>query len=156
MYAHITNLIDGFERGRVTRRQLIAGLTGLVGAAAAARAAPSDRTFTATEINHIALSVTDVTRSREFYQKHLGMTLRSDNTPHSIFLNCGSDFLALFRADTPEMNHYCYTVEGYDAADAVTRLEAAGLKPRRRSNRVYFDDPDGLEVQVSAPNRRDP
>ncbi len=155
MYAHITNLIDGFERGRLTRRQLIAGLTGLVGAASAARAAQSDSTFTATEINHIALSVTDVTRSREFYQKHLGMTLRSDNSPHSVFLNCGPDFLALFRADTPAMDHYCYTVKGYDATDAVTRLEAAGLKPRRRSNRVYFDDPDGLEVQVSAPNRRD-
>ncbi len=155
MYTHITNLIEGFERGQVSRRELIIALAGLVGAASTARAARDDSTFTATEINHIALSVTDVTRSREFYQKHLGMTLRSDNTPHSVFLNCGSDFLALFRADTPGMTHYCYTVEGYDAADAVTRLKAAGLKPRRRSNRVYFDDPDGLEVQVSAPNRRD-
>ena len=30
------------------------------------------------------------------------------------------------------------------------RLKAAGLTPRRRSDRVYFDDPDGLEVQVAA------
>ncbi len=154
MHSRIAALVEGFEHGHLTRRQLIAGLTGLVGAAASARAAQAESTFTATEINHLALSVTDVSRSREFYQKHLGMTLRSDDSPHSVFLNCGSDFLALFRADKPQMDHYCYTIEGYDAADAVARLEAAGLKPRRRSNRVYFDDPDGLEVQVSAPNRR--
>jgi catechol-2,3-dioxygenase len=35
----------------------------------------------------------------------------------------------------------------------VKTLEAAGLSPRRVSDRVYFDDPDGIEVQVSAPNR---
>ena len=34
--------------------------------------------------------------------------------------------------------------------DAVARLKAAGLAPRRNGNRVYFDDPDGLEVQVTA------
>ena len=68
-------------------------------------------------------------------------------------MNVGEhDFLALFRADKPAMDHYCYTIKGYTAGDAVKRLEAAALKPRRRGNRVYFDDPDGLEVQVSAPN----
>ncbi len=74
--------------------------------------------------------------------------------PHSIYqLNVGEhDFLALFRADKPAMDHYCYTIKGYTAGDAVKRLESAGLEPRRRGNRVYFDDPDGLEVQVSAPN----
>ena len=42
-------------------------------------------------------------------------------------------------------------VAAYTADSAVKRLETAGLKPKRRSNRVYFDDPDGLEVQVAAP-----
>ncbi len=31
-------------------------------------------------------------------------------------------------------------------------LKAAGLKPERHENRVYFDDPDGLTVQVSGKN----
>jgi catechol 2,3-dioxygenase-like lactoylglutathione lyase family enzyme len=48
------------------------------------------------------------------------------------------------------MDHYCYSVEDYAADDAVKRLEAAGLKPRRQDDRVYFDDPDGLEVQVAS------
>ena len=33
-------------------------------------------------------------------------------------------------------------------------LTAAKLKPRRHENRVYFDDPDGLTVQVAGKNNR--
>ena len=157
MHAQIDGMLNAYDRGRLSRRTLILQLTGLLGAAAGVRAA-QDRpnvpsTFTATEINHVALGVTDVSRSRQFYQEHLGLTLRSDNSPSSVFLNVGNhDFLALFRAEKPAMDHYCYTVKSYEAGDAVKRLEAAALKPRRRGNRVYFDDPDRLEVQVSAPN----
>ena len=32
----------------------------------------------------------------------------------------------------------------------MTRREAVGLEPRRTHDRVYFDDPDGLEVQFTA------
>ena len=47
------------------------------------------------------------------------------------------------------MHHYCYTVDGYEAGQAVKTLRAAGLEPERQEDRVYFDDPDGLTVQVS-------
>ena len=157
MHPQIDRMIDAYDRGRLSRRRLMIELTGLFGVAAGLGAA-QDRprptsTFAATEINHIALAVTDVSRSRKFYEEHMGLGLRSDNSPHSVFLDVGKrDFLALFRADKPGMDHYCYTVDDYQPADAVKRLEAAALKPRRRGNRVYFDDPDGLEVQVSAAN----
>ncbi len=157
MLPQIDRMLDAYDGGRLSRRTLMLQLTGLLGSAAGVRAA-QDRptpvsTFTATEINHVALGVTDVSRSRRFYEEHLGLTLRSDNSPRSIFLKVGKhDFLALFRADKPGKDDYCYTVKGYTAPDGVERLEAAALNPRRRGNRVYFDDPDGLEVQVSAPN----
>jgi len=51
------------------------------------------------------------------------------------------------------MNHYCYAIERYDPAEAVDRLTAAGLRPRRTGNRVYFPDPDGLTVQVTETRR---
>ena len=157
MLPQIDRMLDAYDGGRLSRRTLMLQLTSLLGAAAGVRAAQDTpktaSTFTATQINHLALGVTDVSRSRRFYEEHLGLTLRSDNSPRSIFLDVGKqDFLALFRADKPGMDHYCYTVKGYEAPDAVKRLDAAALHPRRRGNRVYFDDPDGLEVQVSAPN----
>ena len=38
----------------------------------------------------------------------------------------------------------------------VKTLECAGLNPRRRENRVYFDDPDGLTVQIAGPRSSRP
>ena len=171
MQAQLTQLVNDFEHGRLSRRQLItqlmaagaavAGAQGCVHAGqlvAAHASSPlsadppaATPTFKATALNHIALAVTDVARSRKFYETHLGMTLRRDGGEQSCFLSCGKDWLALFKAKEPRMHHYCYTISDYTADSAVARLEAAGLKPKRRSNRVYFDDLDGLEVQVSAP-----
>jgi catechol 2,3-dioxygenase-like lactoylglutathione lyase family enzyme len=172
----IEHMVSDFERGQLSRRELIAHLTMLgVGLSAApialARrqdqapqpsatrpetaprggddAAPSS-TFTATGLNHIALSVTDVVRSRDFYMKHLGLTLQRDGGEGSCFLGIGPHFLALFRGSEPGMHHYCYSVKEYTAATAVDRLKAAGLEPDRRGDRVYFPDPDGLVVQVAA------
>ena len=48
------------------------------------------------------------------------------------------------------MHHYCYAIDNYEPDTTVEKLKAAGLTVRRAQNRVYFDDPDGLEVQVAA------
>ncbi len=154
MEAEITNLVEQFECGRLTRRQLIGRLTGFAAAMSAAPAAFGARegsTFKATDVNHVALSVTDVARSRVFYEEHLGLeTTRAGST--SSFLSCGTDFLALFKGKVAGLHHYCYSIGDYAPDTAVKRLVAVGLKPDRRGNRVYFKDPDGIEVQVSAPN----
>jgi catechol 2,3-dioxygenase-like lactoylglutathione lyase family enzyme len=161
MQSEITRVVDDYERGRLSRRQLIAHLTGMAAAAAALpagaraqsgpKAAASHRpTFAGTDVNHIALRVTDIERSSAFYQTHLGLEVAS-TSPSSCFLRCREkNFLALFHHEKPGMDHYCFSVEKYEAGDAVKRLEAVGLAPRRRGNRVYFDDPDGIEVQVAA------
>jgi len=47
------------------------------------------------------------------------------------------------------LNHYCYAIRGYAADQAEEKLKAAGLKLRREGNRVYFPDPDEIEVQVA-------
>jgi catechol 2,3-dioxygenase-like lactoylglutathione lyase family enzyme len=161
----IDGLVSAYDTGLLSRRQLVARLAGLAGVLAAAPvlaqgdvpAPPADApapTFHALDLNHIALRVTDIARSRDYYRKHLGLTVASESAG-SCFLRCGQrGFLALFRADKPAMDHYCYSVSDYDAAGAVKRLEAAGLAPRRQGDRVYFDDPDGLEVQVAAIDHR--
>jgi len=157
MMGQIDRFVQDYERGKLTRRQLVAHVAGL--AAAVATAGTGGKAFAdshegasafkATGVNHIALNVPDVAKSRDFYVKHLGMTVTRDGRD-SCFMTCGKNFVALFRAEKAEMNHYCYSVEDFDVADAEKKLKAEGFKPRREGNRIYFPDPDGLEVQLAA------
>jgi catechol 2,3-dioxygenase-like lactoylglutathione lyase family enzyme len=151
----IERTLEGFEKGTVTRREavarlgaLVAVLSGIRGASAADPAADSP-TFETVGLNHIALDVTDVGRSRDFYKAHLGMKVL-DESASNCFMSCGPDnFVALFRSDEPGMNHYCYTIDDYDADRVAGTLQSAGFTPRRAANRVYFSDPDGLTVQIA-------
>jgi catechol 2,3-dioxygenase-like lactoylglutathione lyase family enzyme len=109
----------------------------------------TDPTFRATGLDHIALDVTDVPRSIEFYEQHLGLrVIRGDE--NASFLGAEREFfLTLFRAERPGLNHYCYAIDHYNADDVMERLAAAKLRPRREGNRVYFPDPDGITVQLA-------
>ena len=148
-------LVDQFERGLLSRRQLASRLIGLGAALAATSStagAAQDRkgTFQATGLDHVALDVKEVARSRDFYIKHLGLEVIRDGGEDNCFLGSGGDFfLTLFRGDRPGLNHYCYAIKEYDADRAEEKLKAAGLKPRREGNRVYLHDPDGIQVQVA-------
>jgi catechol 2,3-dioxygenase-like lactoylglutathione lyase family enzyme len=149
------SLVEDFERGLLSRRQLAARLMGL-GAVLAVRpgsgqAAQGEAgTFQATGLSHVALNVRNVPRSRDFYIKHLGLKVIRESGEENCFLGKGDDFfLTLFKGEHPGLNHYCYAIEGYNADQAEEKLKAAGLKPRREGNRIYFPDLDGIEVQVA-------
>ena len=164
MKEQLNQLFSEFESGRLTRRQIIGQLALLFALSSGVRridaqeSDPSDTKkeaddaplFEATELNHIALRVTDVPRSREFYMQKLGLKL-SRESASSAFLTCGQNFVALFEGAEARMDHYCYSVKHYDAVDAEKKLRADGLADIRRSgNRLYFSDPDGLTVQLAA------
>jgi catechol 2,3-dioxygenase-like lactoylglutathione lyase family enzyme len=159
MNSTLSQIMDDYDRGTLTRRQLLARLAALLtltlraSPARGAEAPPmgdGGSTFEATGLNHVALRVTDVGRSRDFYVQHLGMKVSRD-WPGSAFLTCGDNFVALFRAGEPGLHHYCYSVRNYDVAAAEEKLRAASLPNiQRTSDRIYFDDPDGLTVQLAA------
>lgn len=164
MKYEIERLLSLYEAGNMTRRELVTGLGFLAAAVAGGQRAfsgeksspqsgtetPSASTFQATGLDHIALRVTDVARSRDFYMKHLGLR-SSGEGGNSAFLYFGRDFLALFRSGEAGLDHYCYAVKDYDVAQAEKKLRAAGLQDiRRTAGRIYFSDPDGLTVQLAA------
>jgi len=156
MESAISLLIDQYEQGRVTRRQLVATLAMAAGLCARSGSAGATKdaepTFQATRLNHIALSVTDVARSRDFYVGHLGLRVTSDSTPHNCFLDCGPNFVALFRGREAGMHHYCYSISDFDQQDAAQRLRAKSIQPDLQGRRIYFPDPDGLTVQLASEN----
>jgi catechol 2,3-dioxygenase-like lactoylglutathione lyase family enzyme len=153
-------MIEDFERGLLSRRQLASHLIGLgaalAGAARAAEAGQNDAgaaTFEATGLNHVALNVASVPKSRDWYKKHLGLKVVRESGEDNCFLGGGGGgndfFLTLFRGDKPGLNHYCYTIREYNPDKAEAKLKTAGLEPRREGNRLYFPDIDGITVQVA-------
>jgi catechol 2,3-dioxygenase-like lactoylglutathione lyase family enzyme len=152
------SLVQDFERGLLSRRQLVSRLMGL-GAALAATGRATDAlagqeqgpTFQATGLNHVAINVASVPKSRDFYIKHLGLKVTRDGGEDNCFLGAGDDFcLTLFHGEKPGLNHYCYTIRDYSVERAEEKLKAADLKPRREGNRIYFPDTDGIVVQVAS------
>ena len=153
MEREIDGLIDAYERGKLTRRDLAAGLSAVALALSGSGAASAEDddgapTFQADGLHHIALRVTDVDRSTDFYRRHLGLTsLGGSSSPR--FLRCGPDFVALFRGSRPGLDHYSYSIPGYSQRRAAEALRGAGLEPLLEGGRTYFLDPDGIKVQVS-------
>jgi catechol 2,3-dioxygenase-like lactoylglutathione lyase family enzyme len=114
----------------------------------------AEPTFQATGLNHIALDVTDMPRSRDFYVKHLGLrVIRGDD--RALFLGQGREFfLTLFRREQAGFHHYCYSIPRYEPDAAFAKLADAGLRPRREGQRIYFPDPDGYTVQIAQERAR--
>jgi catechol 2,3-dioxygenase-like lactoylglutathione lyase family enzyme len=152
MESTLAYLIDLYDAGKLTRRQLVASLvaTAGMGSVTGKAEAATGPTFQATRLNHLALSVTDVARSRDFYVRHLGLRVTSDSAPHNCFLDCGQNFVALFRGEEAGMHHYCYSIADFDTEEVAVGLREVGLEPDIQGRRIYFPDPDGLTVQLAS------
>jgi catechol 2,3-dioxygenase-like lactoylglutathione lyase family enzyme len=157
----IDDLVTRFERGTLSRRELMAGLLalgGLVSAEAAGHAPPTP--IAVGGIDHVALRVTDIERSARFYAEHLGATVRSRSSS-SIFMDVGAQWIALFApgaastgyAPTPPgLDHFSFRPTAARSFEERTQaLRDHGLDPQSPpgSGRVYFKDPDGVILQLS-------
>ena len=165
----IEQLVKRYEGGGMTRRELVLALSALVmarpagGAAAQPGAAPAP--IRVRTMNHVTLTVSDVQRSVEFYQRVLGLPLvttqgteRDWDAPAVPVLGIGDgpQFIAFSRGDRPHINHYCLGMEGFDAAEIVARLAEHGIEARVRmradsdppAEELIFNDPDGIPVQI--------
>ena len=93
----ISDLVDGYERGRVTRRELIQALAILAaaGAGTTASAAP----LRSGSINHVSVLVSDMTRSIEFYNRVFGLSVQNEDKANKIArLGIGGKILVSLRS----------------------------------------------------------
>ena len=163
----VEQLVQRYEGGRMTRRELVLALSALVVARSTAGATtqPSAPPIPVTTLNHVTLTVTDVPRSVDFYQRVLGMPLVTTQGTEAdwsaatipvLGIGTGPQFIAFSRGATPSINHYCLGMEGFDADEIVRRLADHGLEARVRmradsdppSQELTFRDPDGIVVQI--------
>jgi catechol 2,3-dioxygenase-like lactoylglutathione lyase family enzyme len=142
-------LLDAYDQGRLSRRALLSLLSLL-----AARPAPASGGFTVRSLNHVSLAVSDLERSRRFYQDLFSLRVVS-RQENGINLGLGpASFLGLYRIDgvAPGVHHLCLGIQGFRADAAKAALESRGLQPTLRNRdgvkELYFRDPDDVLVQV--------
>ena len=108
-----------------------------------------DSILHAVDVNHIALRVSDIGRSVEWYQALMGLNVIRRG-PTNAFLGLGGNFLALFQHRSGGgVDHFCFSVEDYEPDGVKAKLASHGIDSTRREDRIYFKDVNGLTVQVS-------
>jgi catechol 2,3-dioxygenase-like lactoylglutathione lyase family enzyme len=151
MEGMIASLVSRFERGALTRRELVQGLTALAAASSAASAQGQDGSIKGAKIDHVSIQVTDLPRSIAFYQKMFGLTILSEDKPNEIVrLGAGKVLVSLHhKSPTGLVDHFAIGVEKFDK-DSVTReLKARGANPADNLDAgFHIVDPEGISVQI--------
>ncbi len=125
-------------------------------------------------IDHVAVNVRDLDTSMAFYSGLLGFKIseREFQKPGvEYFLDCGSSLIGVIQAKEPSpdhlfqnegvgANHFSFRIHACEFDATVEKLTAAGVtilfsKKRERSWSVYFLDPDGNKLEMTAWPRED-
>ena len=152
MLADLDSLLDRYDDGSLTRRQLLAVLATLAVPVASAPATP--RIAPARQLNHATLFVRDVAKSQQFYQRLFGMPVLTPQPP-GVNLAVGTAFIGLYPADSgvePRIDHVCLGIDHFDADVTKQKLAAEGVESTIRlrgdTKELYFADPDGIRIQI--------
>lgn len=150
MEALISNLLSRFERGLLTRRELVQGLT-LLAAGAKATAQGQASALKATKVDHISIQVTNLPRAVDFYQKIFGLTVVGEDKPNEIVrLGMGRAIVSLHhKSPTGIVDHFALGVENFNK-DAVTKiLKERGITTDENLDAgFHIKDPEGMSVQI--------
>ena len=148
----IADLVNRFESGGLTRRQLIQGLSMLV-ATSASSAASAAQTggLRGTGIDHVSILVNDLDRSAAFYRSVFGMTPLSEDKPNQILRLGMNRTIVSLRHEGPSgvVDHFAISVENFNRETVTQRLAAHRLTPQQNVQfGFHIKDPDGVVVQI--------
>jgi catechol 2,3-dioxygenase-like lactoylglutathione lyase family enzyme len=155
MQEQLDVLLNQYERGVLSRREVLFGLTALATTSAASSAQAAQAPLgTVKTLNHITAFVPDVQKSAAFYQELLGMPILTKQNA-GINLSAGTGFFGIYPArngGAASYNHLCFGMENFNADAVLKQLKDRGLQAyirmRDDTQELYFTDPDGLSVQL--------
>jgi catechol 2,3-dioxygenase-like lactoylglutathione lyase family enzyme len=147
----ISKLVGRFERGRLTRRELVQALAAV--AAAGVSAPVAGASLKAGSINHTSVLVSDMARSIDFYNRVFGLSVVNEDKPNKISrLGSGGKILVSLRVEPPAglVDHFAIGVESFNRDAVTAQLKEMGLTPRENLEfGFHVKDPDGANVQIT-------
>src|SRR4029077_14953208 len=134
MESIISNLVSQFEKGALSRRQLVQGLAMLAAGSAAgkaAAAAEADIDFKGADIDHVSIHVADLQRSVDFYQKMFGFSVVSQDQSGGIIRLGNTKVLVSLTHGSPAgiMDHFAIGIPRFTRASAARYLAQRGAPP---------------------------
>ncbi len=156
MIGKIEALLGSYERGALTRRQLLCALAIMATpAAGAAQASPG--LMKGRNLHHVNVRVSDIARSEAFYRRLLGAgpsrrVQGPDN--HGLDLPGGGLIILQKSDDAGRIDHFCVGVEDFHAERMRAGVKSAGIGAVQgdAADNFSISDPDCVRVQVSAPD----
>ncbi len=142
----ISGMLAKYEKGRLSRRQLVSGLSLLAAGSAKGQATG----FRGNGVNHVSLQVSDLNRSADFYSKVFGGTVQK--TDKDVRVTLGRSRVILKRdAMSAKVDHFAIGVDQFNQDLVAEDLKRRGATPQT-NEAVGFHvlDPDGYPVQVSS------
>jgi catechol 2,3-dioxygenase-like lactoylglutathione lyase family enzyme len=146
----ISRLLEAYENGKMSRRDLVQGLALMAASAEAASAAG----FQGNSVNHISLYVSNLERSTNFYQRTFGCKVNKREGNNQLVF--GKNFLVL-RPGSPagKVDHFAIGVDNFNKEAVTADLKLRGANPIDQQGGdfgFHVVDPDGFPVQISANN----
>ncbi|MBV9769087.1 MAG: VOC family protein [Bryobacterales bacterium] len=152
MEAIISDLLNRFEKGALTRRGLIQGLAMLTAAGRTVTTAQAQEPgLKAVKIDHVSIQVSDLPRSVDFYEKMFGFTVMSQDTPNEIMrLGSGKILVSLHhKSPTGIVDHFAIGVENFNKEEVTRLLKERGANPEDNLDAgFHIKDPSGISVQI--------
>jgi len=152
----IAKLLQDFEQGKMSRRQLIQSIAVTATAASAASAAPAansgNSVMKAIYLNHNSYQVADYAKTRDWYADLFGMTVEEDDGKQCRLAFGNNLIVARTRpSGTPRVDHVAYTIENWDQKKegiaAELKRRNIPIKSGDIKTSLHILDPDGFEVQ---------
>jgi catechol 2,3-dioxygenase-like lactoylglutathione lyase family enzyme len=149
---HIINdLVSRFERGRLTRRQLVKALSLAAAAGSGALEAAQPGAIRGMGIDHVSILVSDLQHSATFYQSVFGLTPVSEDKANRILRLGLKRTIVSLRQEPPPgvVDHFAIAVESFDRGRVTKELGQHGLTPQENIQfGFHIKDPDGVNVQI--------
>src|SRR5947207_2861823 len=109
-------------------------------------------------MHHLAIQVSEMARSTEFYRKLFGEPAAGQGNPPQPTFQAGETRVLLYNpapGKPAKIDHFSVLVDNFDAPSAVKVVQALGANARLSNDGTFneFFDPDGIRLQVTFPGQ---